>query len=425
MCFGRISNEKRKQLYDEVWKTPVRTLAKQEGISDVALRKRLINLAIPLPPRGYWAKSEKSRNAVPIPPLPDVTRPLSNLVFGYAIERVSRDDLADDQLAGDDPFLLITDQSKHLIEEFCETFTVEKQLRNPSIWVQQLEERISEWEKQEKESKDSYRYSYWHDNSREYVVPFNVSKANERRVLRILDTLDKRLYEIEGAIREGEKRIDSRNNLDWRFYIYVPLGEFSMLIKEKQRELTFSFFQDRSSTNTSLLICSGSKRKPVEEQIGEALYKLCVTAGKAANTRELEERHRERRAEVEAWQRAIKKAELLESEHRAILDNLIVNHASALQVRAFIASLDRTIEQTDNQNTKSLLEGIRAWAMGIADDRDPFVCSKGGQGIQDVWALASAIQNNRINKEELRASKPQYSAKELGEDPRRRLGAFR
>lgn len=57
MCFGRISNEKRKQLYDEVWKTPVRTLAKQEGISDVALRKRLINLAIPLPPRGYWAKA--------------------------------------------------------------------------------------------------------------------------------------------------------------------------------------------------------------------------------------------------------------------------------------------------------------------------------------------------------------------------------
>lgn len=176
-----------------------------------------------------------------------------------------------------------------MIEEFCETFTVEKQLRNPSIWVQQLEERISEWEKQEKESKDSYRYSYWHDNSREYVVPFNVSKANERRVLRILDTLDKRLYEIEGAIREGEKRIDSRNNLDWRFYIYVPLGEFSMLIKEKQKELTFSFFQDRSSTNTPLLVCSDSKRKPVEEQIGEALYKLCVTTGRAANTRELEE----------------------------------------------------------------------------------------------------------------------------------------
>ncbi len=59
MIYGRISNNKRKELYSKAWKTPIRQLAKVEGISDVALRKRLTKLDIPLPPRGYWAKNEE------------------------------------------------------------------------------------------------------------------------------------------------------------------------------------------------------------------------------------------------------------------------------------------------------------------------------------------------------------------------------
>jgi hypothetical protein len=46
----------RQKLFDEVWATPVKTLAKEHGLSDVGLRKICIALDIPMPPRGYWQK---------------------------------------------------------------------------------------------------------------------------------------------------------------------------------------------------------------------------------------------------------------------------------------------------------------------------------------------------------------------------------
>ena len=46
----------RQELYDLVWSTPMRTLAKQFGISDRGLAKICEKLDVPTPPVGYWAK---------------------------------------------------------------------------------------------------------------------------------------------------------------------------------------------------------------------------------------------------------------------------------------------------------------------------------------------------------------------------------
>lgn len=46
----------REELYQKVWERPVSEVAKDYSISDNALRKRCLNLDIPLPERGYWAK---------------------------------------------------------------------------------------------------------------------------------------------------------------------------------------------------------------------------------------------------------------------------------------------------------------------------------------------------------------------------------
>ena len=46
----------REKLYQEIWKEPVLVVAKRYGVSNVALAKACRALAVPLPPRGYWAK---------------------------------------------------------------------------------------------------------------------------------------------------------------------------------------------------------------------------------------------------------------------------------------------------------------------------------------------------------------------------------
>ena len=44
------------ELYRQVWAKPMNQLAKEYGISDVALAKTCRKENIPLPGRGYWAK---------------------------------------------------------------------------------------------------------------------------------------------------------------------------------------------------------------------------------------------------------------------------------------------------------------------------------------------------------------------------------
>jgi hypothetical protein len=53
---GQPLTVSREDLYELVWSKPMRELAKDFGISDVALAKRCRRLAIPVPGRGYWAR---------------------------------------------------------------------------------------------------------------------------------------------------------------------------------------------------------------------------------------------------------------------------------------------------------------------------------------------------------------------------------
>jgi hypothetical protein len=46
----------REDLYEKVWRMPVRLAAREYGVSDVAIGKVCRKLYIPVPGRGYWAK---------------------------------------------------------------------------------------------------------------------------------------------------------------------------------------------------------------------------------------------------------------------------------------------------------------------------------------------------------------------------------
>jgi hypothetical protein len=62
---------RRDELYDQVWKDPVRTVARSYGISDVWLAKICRKLSVPLPGRGYWARKRAGWDpkCVPLPPI--------------------------------------------------------------------------------------------------------------------------------------------------------------------------------------------------------------------------------------------------------------------------------------------------------------------------------------------------------------------
>lgn len=60
----------RSALYEMVWSKPRTVLAKDFGVSDVALIKRCRQANIPMPPRGYWAKVQAGVSRLDRPALP-------------------------------------------------------------------------------------------------------------------------------------------------------------------------------------------------------------------------------------------------------------------------------------------------------------------------------------------------------------------
>jgi hypothetical protein len=50
-----------------VWSKPVRSIAKELGISGRGLAKICARFEIPVPPRGYWAKLAASKRPSEIP----------------------------------------------------------------------------------------------------------------------------------------------------------------------------------------------------------------------------------------------------------------------------------------------------------------------------------------------------------------------
>ncbi len=68
-----ISELSRQELYDLIWATPGSRLAKDFGVSDVAIAKRCKKLNVPRPSRGYWAKIEAGHQPrkPPLPPTAD------------------------------------------------------------------------------------------------------------------------------------------------------------------------------------------------------------------------------------------------------------------------------------------------------------------------------------------------------------------
>jgi hypothetical protein len=63
----------RNELYEAVWNRPIVQVAREYGISDVALKKICRKMAIPTPERGYWRRKERGYKVVTarLRPLPD------------------------------------------------------------------------------------------------------------------------------------------------------------------------------------------------------------------------------------------------------------------------------------------------------------------------------------------------------------------
>ncbi len=88
----------RQALYEQVWAQPMTKVAKEYGISNVALAKICKKLNVPCPWRGFWRRKEagKSVKSLPLPPNSDPTKQVAAIhrtIRPEAVVQMSEDAL--------------------------------------------------------------------------------------------------------------------------------------------------------------------------------------------------------------------------------------------------------------------------------------------------------------------------------------------
>lgn len=208
----------RQELYNLVWAKPVVQIAKEFGISDVAIAKICKKMNIPKPGLGYWAKKEFGKKTKMIP-LPE--RRVGD-VESYTIRKSV------------EPYFKPETDSIRKYREFEERsenkIMVKSSLRNPHPLVQEARMKLS----------NPYIDRYKKCSGRGDCLDISVSKDNIRRSLLIMDALLKGLTKRGYAVtlsKFGENKTVTTVNVDGeKFWISLQEASKTIPIENSKRD---------------------------------------------------------------------------------------------------------------------------------------------------------------------------------------------
>lgn len=227
----------REQLYKKVWSQPAIAIAKEFGISDVAVAKICKKLDIPKPKLGYWAKKQHGKRVrqTPLPPLKPGTPET------YTIHPT-------ESVAFPSEAQIIIDQQRDFENDAANRVPVNDTLHSSHLLVSQTSSKIS----------SAYTDTYNRLEFRSEGLDILVTKDSTRRALLIINALlkalEKRDYpvsiedgsttvlihdrQVSFGITESVKRIELTEGIEveysWeREWEYLPTGKLTLEIKER------------------------------------------------------------------------------------------------------------------------------------------------------------------------------------------------
>lgn len=358
----------RQSLYDQVWSKPMTALAKEYGISDVALAKICRKLDIPYPWRGYWRRKETGR-AVKQLPLPQNHNPTQQNAF---IHRTIRHEVS---LSGEITQRITAEQNPEQKIEVPDRLGKTHRL---------FAGHLTEWRAASVDEYGAIRLG----NIRQLNI--RVSPKSLSRAVRIMNALflalEAREYHV--GIQDGYKKVlgvringepvefgieekfrrtklpqDRRRQPDpwsYRRYEYVPTGILTLKIDEYVDGLQKSW--------------SDGKTLQLEGCLNAFIVGL-LKAADALKARRLQ-REQEALARSEAERRRQEEEQRRQEElaRRQTLMKEAENWTKAQQLRAYLAAVKQAV--TEKQGT--IQQGSKTdqwftWAYQQADLIDPLI----------------------------------------------------
>jgi hypothetical protein len=369
----------RAKLYEEVWAEPVVKVAKQYGISDVALRKICKKLAVPLPPLGYWAKLAAGKK-LPTPPLPKHAGPAA----------IIRQRFVSNEPVEPDP--------EHLVARR----TFEARPENRIVVSETLDMPHSLVVATERALRRPRRANHGAPARPERLaLDVSVSEASLPRALRIMDALAKALeargiplgIESEGkrrsrvivqgqelALRLVETNLrterkptdDERRDMKKYGYVYLPNRYSYQPTGLLKLGIISEYYNELKQP------VSDGKHQRVERCLNDFVVKLEAEA--VRRKREAERREREHRL----WEERARLQREREERQRKELERLQALEAEAREwkraedIRAYVHALEtKTVRDQGAIDPNGELGLWIAWARRNADSIDPLVESEG------------------------------------------------
>lgn len=361
----------REALYRRVWDQPMTKVAKEYGISDVALAKICKKLNIPYPWRGYWRRKETGKAVKPLP-LPPNSDPTKQTVM---IQRTIRPEVLA-QMSEETIHRITAEQAPEQKIEVLDRLGKTHRL---------LSGHLTEWRSPKV---DEYG-AIWSGEIRQLNI--RVSPKSLSRALRIMNTLFTALEarglqvwiqdgykrslgvringdSIEFGLEERFQRIErpedkNRRSDPWgyRRYEYIPTGNLLLKITEWGADGLQKTWSD-------------GKTAKLETCLNDFVVGLLKVA-EAVKARRLKQEQEERiRREAERRRQEEVQKRQEELSRRQALEQEAVNWAKAQQLRAYLSTLKDML----NANNGEIQSGSQAdqwlvWAHQHADRLDPLV----------------------------------------------------
>lgn len=367
----------RSELYDQVWTTPMRVLAKQYGLSDVGLAKICKRHEVPRPPVGYWAKKEVGK-APPRPPLPQIT--------DEELQEVTITPLPPPSSKGVDPTGEYDADIIAILQkaEAMPRIQVTSSLRSPHQLVRLTERCLND------ASPDPQSLVSPPRSKSQIALAVRVAKPTVKRAMRFYDALIKAVERLDGKVAvEG---------CDWQkeTVIYIA-GEKAATIrireryKQKEREpkdRTRGYYwrtYEYKPTGNLVVELGGiyprsgnfedSAKSVIEDRIGELLRFLIQSAHENRKRRREEEEKCRREEERERDRQ--EKLRLIKAEEGRLQKLLaeVRDWHRSVRIRNYVTAVKAQADGEGGIEEGSKLDNWLMWASQQADRFDPLVVS--------------------------------------------------
>jgi hypothetical protein len=369
----------RAKLYGEVWAEAVTTVAKRYGVSDVAFRKICKQLAVPLPPLGYWAKIAAGKK-LPTPPLPKYSGP----------EELVRERYVSSVPTEPDPEHLV---ARREFEARPENRIIVFETLDAAHPLVAATERAFRRPKQ----RDLRNLP----TTERRALDISVSEASLPRALRIMDALVKgldargmplRITELEGKQRSCVTLLDQK--LAVRLVENMLRTEREPTAKEREeiKKYGHTYLPNRYVYQTTGMLKLGiigsyydeirnvvadGKHQRIEQCLNDFVVKLEAEA--VRRKREAEHREREERLweERERRRREREEKQRKEMERLKALEEEVREWKRAEGIRAYVAAVEtKAVHEGSTTDPNSELGQWLAWARHKADWIDPLISAK-------------------------------------------------